>query len=67
MNSGMGGGNSGGSTGAAERCQRGSSREDGFARRRWGPESTGMLSLRESCKLFKNMEIQEKSGVEKRV
>uniref|UniRef100_A0A452S1S9 EEF1A lysine methyltransferase 2 n=1 Tax=Ursus americanus TaxID=9643 RepID=A0A452S1S9_URSAM len=31
MNSGMGGGNSGGSAGAAERSQRGSSREDGFA------------------------------------
>ncbi|KAB0400940.1 hypothetical protein E2I00_004680, partial [Balaenoptera physalus] len=28
----------------------------------WTPESIGMLSVRENCKLSKNMEIQEKSG-----
>ena len=28
----------------------------------WAPESIGMLSVRENCKLSKNMEIQEKSG-----
>lgn len=36
-------------------------------RRRWGPESIGMLSMRENYKLSKNMEIQEKSGLEKKV
>lgn len=29
----------------------------------WGPESTGMLSMRENCKLPKNMEIWEKSSL----
>ena len=32
----------------------------------WEPESTGMLSIRENCKLSKNTEIQEKSGLESR-
>ena len=56
-----------GSAGAVVESLGGSPGGDGFVPSVLGTESTGTLSVRENCKLSKNTEIQEKSGLEKRV
>ena len=56
-----------GSAGAVVESLGGSPGGDGFVPSVLGTESTGTLYVRENCKLSKNTEIQEKSGLEKRV